>query len=47
MSWGLWRKAARKHGLRFGVTEHMAWSYSWFNVNKGADKTGPAGGRPL
>lgn len=29
-----WRKIARQEGLRFGVTEHMAWSYSWFNVNK-------------
>lgn len=43
---GLWRQAARKHGLRFGVTEHMAWSYSWFNVNKGADKKGPLAGVP-
>jgi alpha-L-fucosidase len=43
---GLWRRAARKHGLRFGVTEHMAWSYSWFNVNKGADKKGPLAGVP-
>ena len=43
---GTWRRLARKHDLRFGVTEHMAWSYSWFNVNKGADKTGPLAGVP-
>ena len=41
---GLWRKAALNQGLRFGVTEHLAWSYSWFNVNKGADKEGPLAG---
>lgn len=43
---GLWRKAALREGLRFGVTEHLAWSYSWFNVNKGADKEGPLAGVP-
>ena len=43
---GLWRDAARKHGLRFGVTEHLARSYSWFNTNKGRDKEGPSAGVP-
>lgn len=43
---GLWSKATRDAGLRFGVTEHHAWSYSWFNTNKGADKTGPWTGVP-
>ena len=43
---GLWRQAARKHGLRFGVTEHLERSWSWFNVNKGADKKGPLAGVP-
>jgi alpha-L-fucosidase len=43
---GLWEKAARAVGLRFGVTEHHARSYSWFNTNKGADKTGPYAGVP-
>ena len=43
---GMWRKAALKHGLRFGVTTHLARSYSWFNVNKGADKSGPYKGVP-
>lgn len=43
---GTWRDAARRNGLRFGVSEHLAWSYDWFNVNKGADKTGPYAGVP-
>jgi len=43
---GLWRDAALKHGLRFGVTTHLERSYSWFNVNKGADKSGPYKGIP-
>lgn len=43
---GLWAKATRQAGLRFGVTEHHAWSYSWFNTNKGADTTGPWAGVP-
>ena len=43
---GLWAKATRDVGLRFGVTEHHAWSYSWFNTNKSADSTGPRAGVP-
>lgn len=43
---GLWAAAARKQGLRFGVSEHLERSYSWFNVNKGADKQGPKAGVP-
>jgi len=43
---GLWAKAARAHGLRFGVTEHLARSYSWFNTNKGADTKGAFKGVP-
>lgn len=43
---GMWRDVALKHGLRFGVTTHLARSYSWFNVNKGADKSGPLKGVP-
>ena len=41
---GLWRRAALQEGLRFGVTEHIAYSWNWFNVNKGADRTGPYAG---
>jgi len=43
---GMWRCAAIKHGLRFGCTTHLARSYSWFQVNKLADKTGPYAGVP-
>lgn len=40
---GTWRDAARGQGLRFAVSEHLAWSYDWFNVTKGADKNGTYG----
>ena len=30
---GTGRRTARDHGLRFAVSEHLAWSYDWFNVN--------------
>jgi alpha-L-fucosidase len=38
---GLWKKAAEKHGLPFGLTEHLGASFSWFAVNKGHDTYGP------
>jgi len=43
---GLWRDAAREHGLKFGVSEHLWISYKWFAVSHGADKTGPLAGVP-
>lgn len=43
---GLWQKAAKKEGLRFGVSEHLGASYTWFQVAHGADKTGPMAGVP-
>lgn len=43
---GLWHKAAVQAGLRFGATTHLERSYSWFNVNKLADKSGPYQGVP-
>jgi alpha-L-fucosidase len=43
---GMWREAVLKNGLRFGVTTHLAWSYSWFGVNKGADTQGEYKGIP-
>ena len=43
---GEWAKAARKEGLRFGVSEHLAVSYNWFQSSHGADKTGPLAGVP-
>ncbi len=42
----LWQDAARKRGLPFGLTEHLAATYTWFSYNKGADKTGPYAGVP-
>ena len=43
---GEWAKAARAAGLRFGVSEHLERTYSWFNTNKGADTSGPYAGVP-
>ena len=31
-SFGLWKQAATRYGLRFGVTEHLERSYSWLNT---------------
>jgi len=42
----LWQQAALKNGLRFGVTQHLERCWSWFQTNKGADKTGPYTGVP-
>lgn len=42
----LWKAAAEKYGLRFGLSEHLAASFSWWYVNKGADKNGPFAGVP-
>jgi alpha-L-fucosidase len=41
---GIWQKAARANGLRFGVSEHLWISYKWWAVSHGADKTGPLAG---
>jgi len=43
---GIWQKAAQKHGLRFGVSEHLWISYKWWAASHGADKTGPLAGIP-
>ena len=43
---GCWRDAARKHGLRFGMSEHFSRTYSWFNTCHDSDKTGPYAGVP-
>ncbi len=43
---GLWQAAAKKEGLRFGVSEHLGASYTWFQPSRGADKTGPLAGVP-
>jgi alpha-L-fucosidase len=41
-----WSKAARKHGLRFGVSVHSAHAWSWYETAQGADKSGPHAGIP-
>ncbi len=43
---GDWQKAAKKLGLRFGVSEHLGASFNWFQVSHGADKAGPKAGVP-
>lgn len=43
---GLWQAAAKKEGLRFGISEHLAASYTWFQTAHGADKTGDKAGVP-
>jgi len=41
---GDWADAARKQGLRFGVTLHQARNWWWFQTSHGADKTGELAG---
>jgi alpha-L-fucosidase len=43
---GTWAAAARKRGLRFGVSEHLSNSYDWLAVSHLSDKTGPMAGIP-
>lgn len=43
---GTWQKAARKNGLKFGVSEHLGASFTWFQDSHKSDKTGPLAGVP-
>ena len=43
---GTWAKAARKAGLRFGVSSHGSHAWSWYEPAQGADKKGPLMGVP-
>jgi alpha-L-fucosidase len=43
---GLWKAAAEKEGLPFGLTEHLGATFSWWRVNKGCDSDGPYAGVP-
>jgi alpha-L-fucosidase len=43
---GEWQKAAQKYGLRFGVSEHLGASFTWFQDSHKSDKTGPLKGVP-
>jgi alpha-L-fucosidase len=43
---GGWAAAARKHGLRFGVSVHAAHAWLWYETAQGADREGPLAGVP-
>jgi alpha-L-fucosidase len=43
---GLWQKAARNQGLKFGVSEHLGASYTWYQTAHGSDKQGAKAGIP-
>lgn len=43
---GLWAAAARKRGLRFGVSEHLSNSYDWLAPSHLSDTKGPYVGIP-
>ncbi len=43
---GLWQEAAKNEGLRFGISEHLAASYTWFQKAHSSDKTGEKAGIP-
>ncbi|MEO7101131.1 MAG: alpha-L-fucosidase [Luteolibacter sp.] len=43
---GGWAKAAKKYGLRFGVSVHASHTWTWYETAQGADKTGPLAGVP-
>jgi alpha-L-fucosidase len=42
----LWQQASKKQGLKFGVSEHLGASYTWFQNAHVADKAGPKAGVP-
>lgn len=43
---GMWAKAAREHGLKFGVSDHLWISYKWWAVSHLADTQGELKGVP-
>jgi alpha-L-fucosidase len=43
---GTWKNAARKRGLRFGVSEHLSNSFDWLAPAHTSDSTGPLAGVP-
>ncbi|TWB53062.1 alpha-L-fucosidase [Nitrospirillum viridazoti] len=42
---GGWAAAARKHGLRFGVSNHASHAWHWYQTAYGYDATGPRAGQ--
>jgi alpha-L-fucosidase len=43
---GTWARIARQHGLRFGVTNHSAHAWHWFQTAYGYDPEGDMAGVP-
>jgi alpha-L-fucosidase len=43
---GIWQQAAKKQGLKFGVSEHLGASFTWFQTAHLSDKQGPKAGVP-
>jgi alpha-L-fucosidase len=43
---GGFARAARAHGLPFGLSVHAAHAWTWYEAAQGADKTGPLAGVP-
>ena len=43
---GEWQQAARKQGLKFGVSEHLGASFTWWQPSHGQDTNGPLAGVP-
>ena len=43
---GLWQQAAKKQGLKFGVSEHLGASYTWYQAAHGSDSQGAKAGVP-
>ncbi len=43
---GIWQSATKKEGLRFGVSEHLAASFTWFRSSHLADTSGALAGVP-
>jgi len=43
---GGWAKAAKKQGLRFGVSVHSAHAWNWYETAQRSDKQGPMTGIP-
>jgi alpha-L-fucosidase len=43
---GLWKAAARRQGLPFGLTEHLGATFSWWRTNKWCDSHGSLAGVP-
>jgi alpha-L-fucosidase len=37
---GMFKAAAKKHGMKFGISDHLWITYKWFSTSKGQDKDG-------